>query len=220
MRSSPLSRIVAYGALAGVVLLCLQLISMAPMALGWGRELIGAAIALIAVVVGMAITRAPHHSPPPRPTPNLAQQRLTAPEAAHADEASAPVAASGSASDTLPDLSPREREVLELLCTGLSNKQIARAACVREHRQDASGQRLRQARCRAPHRGAGRRAAARAEPFEPRHAAPHQPLGLGLTRFSPVRRMVETRAVDTVRVPLSTGRTPCIRSSATAFCSA
>ncbi|WP_425511269.1 response regulator transcription factor [Pseudomarimonas salicorniae] len=110
MSRSTFLHTLGYGALAGAVLLCLQLISLAPIALDWGRELIGAAIAVVAVLVGVAISR--HARPRP---PNAA-----------ATGTSGVTGAAAAEPDRLPELSPREQEVLGKLCRGLSNKQIAR----------------------------------------------------------------------------------------------
>ena len=52
------------------------------------------------------------------------------------------------------DLSPREREILELLAEGFPNKQIAdRVGVDRRHGALASPARLSQAACPLPHRG-------------------------------------------------------------------
>lgn len=49
--------LLAYGGLAALVLACLWLVTLVPMRLGWGRELLGAAIAIVALCVGLQLSR-------------------------------------------------------------------------------------------------------------------------------------------------------------------
>lgn len=119
MNGATLRTLLAYGAVAGVVLLCLKLISLSPLAFDWGRELMAAAVALAGVAVGVWRYR--------RRTPRSDAQPLTLPESAPADAASAP------AVDAAAVLSMREREVLALLAGGLSNKELARRLNVSEN---------------------------------------------------------------------------------------
>jgi len=97
--------VLAYGALAALVLAALWLLQLVPLTLGWGRELLSAAIAIVAMAVGIALAR-------------------RAPAAAAATPETVPPGA---------DLSVREREVLALLAQGLSNKELARALSVSEN---------------------------------------------------------------------------------------
>lgn len=57
MRTRPLIVAAAYGSLAALVLACFWLITLVPLRLGWGRELIGAAIAVVAMSVGLQLAR-------------------------------------------------------------------------------------------------------------------------------------------------------------------
>lgn len=115
MNPRMLSAVLTYGALAALLLACLWLISFAGLALDWGRELLAAAIALVAVVVGL----------------RLADRR-------RGPSAAAPETAPGSRpAETDPALeallSPRERRILALLAEGLANKEIAQALSVSEN---------------------------------------------------------------------------------------
>lgn len=112
--SLPWKTIAAYGLLAAVLLGCLYLISLAPLSLDWGRELLGAAIAIVALAVGLRLSRDPEAAAP-----------AATHEAANTDTTTAAVDA--------PMLSARERQILELLAEGLSNKQLARALSVSEN---------------------------------------------------------------------------------------
>jgi DNA-binding NarL/FixJ family response regulator len=110
--------LLAYGGLAAAVLVCLWLVSLAPLRLSWGRELAGAAIALVALLIGAGLARRP---------PATAQPPVT--------EAGPPlpVAEAVPTAATETSLSQREREVLQRLAEGLSNKEIARALSVSEN---------------------------------------------------------------------------------------
>lgn len=110
--------VLAYGALAASLLLCLWIITFAPVRLSWGRELVGAAIAVVAMLVGLHL--APRRADAPRTAPPPSPQ--TATDAASREP---------TPSDDM--LSPREHAVLRQLCEGLSNKEIARALSVSEN---------------------------------------------------------------------------------------
>jgi DNA-binding NarL/FixJ family response regulator len=97
------------------VLASLYLISLAPIALDWGRELVGAAIAVTAMVIGVRLAR---RANPEAPNPSVGDDKLRV---------------STPAGDAELLLSQREREVLELLCRGMSNKQMARDLSVSEN---------------------------------------------------------------------------------------
>ena len=119
MGKSTLKRMLGYGLLAGALLVCLKLVSLAPLTMDWGRELIGAVIALGALLVGVAISRG-----------GLLRER----PASSADRPRHPLPADpGPAAEATPALSGREREVLGQLCAGLSNKQIARQLSLSEN---------------------------------------------------------------------------------------
>lgn len=111
MRSPTLRLVLAYGALAAAVLVCLRLVSLMPLRFDWGRELLAAAIALTGVGTGLWFARRP---------------RDVAATAAQAASASASAAADPADAADVPPLSPRERRVLDLLAEGHSNKEIAR----------------------------------------------------------------------------------------------
>lgn len=138
MRKTGLA-ILGYGALAATVLACFWLVSLAPLRLGWGRELVGAVIAVVALVIGLRLARAPQQRADPaggRPDASAALAGETAWTSAgdgaggsDGTNAAQPVAPAGA----LPELSQREHEVLRQLAEGLSNKQIARALGVSEN---------------------------------------------------------------------------------------
>lgn len=119
MRHRPWRLALAYGLLAAVLLACLHLISLAPPLWGWARELVGAAIAIVALGVGLKLAARPAAGPPPAAT--AAPASSGAPPAPQAPE-------------PLPEpLTPRELQVLRLLCSGRSNKDIARALHLSEN---------------------------------------------------------------------------------------
>ena len=107
MRWPTLRLVLAYGALAAAVAVCLRLVSWMPLRFDWGRELLAAAIALAGVGAGLWFARRPRE-----------------PAATQGEPAALPPAPATESGDTL--LSPRERRVLDLLAQGRSNKEIAR----------------------------------------------------------------------------------------------
>jgi DNA-binding CsgD family transcriptional regulator len=114
--------ILAYGALAALMLGCFWLVSLAPLRLPWGRELVGAVIAIVAMGVGLSLSRRPRQgSLSTTPPPDASATGLP-----HAPDPAAPDPAA-------PDLSPREQTVLRLLGQGLSNKELARELSVSEN---------------------------------------------------------------------------------------
>lgn len=107
MRWSTFRLVLAYGALAAAVAVCLRLVSWMPLRFDWGRELLAAAIALAGVGAGLWFARRTHE-----------------PAAAARSDVPPPEPAAEPVDATL--LSPRERRVLGLLAEGRSNKEIAR----------------------------------------------------------------------------------------------
>ena len=129
MTRSALTLILAYGLLAAALLICLFLISLAPLRLEWGRELVGGAIAVIAMVAALGVAGWWQRGRPSDPRPNLAPQPIDGPHPTFDDSTITMV----TAPDPWQDLSVREREVLRLLCEGQSNKQIARTLQLSEN---------------------------------------------------------------------------------------
>jgi ATP/maltotriose-dependent transcriptional regulator MalT len=125
--SLPWKTIFAYGLLAAVLLGCLYLFSLAPLSLDWGRELLGAAIAIVALAVGLHLSR-DHEATAPAATRETADASIASTDALDIDASDANMAATEA-----PTLSTRERQILELLAEGLSNKQLARALSVSEN---------------------------------------------------------------------------------------
>ncbi|MCQ4166764.1 helix-turn-helix transcriptional regulator [Tahibacter harae] len=143
MRSLTTVRLLlGYGGLAALVLACLWLVSLAPLRLGWGRELVGAAIATVALCVGLHLARKPQ-VPAPAAQPPVAisaaePQDSAEPEAvpvAPPDATGVPPlsGSAAGAAGTASQLSQREREVLHWLAQGLSNKEIARTLSLSEN---------------------------------------------------------------------------------------
>ena len=106
----PWRSILGYGAIAAVVLVCLRITSLAPLWFDWGRELSAAAITLVAVGVGMRLTRTPTAAGPAEVVAGVVADAAPA--------AAAPEFEAG--------LTPRERQILALLERGLTNKELAR----------------------------------------------------------------------------------------------
>lgn len=121
MTQFPWRLVLGYGALAAVVLACLHLISLAQLRLDWGRELLGAAIALVAVVVGLRLAQRSTARTPPEAVPGTEPLADTVPAVAVPETSESVL------------LSVRESEVLALLCQGCSNKEMARALHVSEN---------------------------------------------------------------------------------------
>ncbi|MDC8016047.1 helix-turn-helix transcriptional regulator [Tahibacter soli] len=111
MRRSTWLLILGYGALAAALLVCLRLLAFAPFVLDWGRELTAAAIAIVALVIGL----------------RLAERRASAPSSNDTAPETPPAIA-----DAGP-LSARQRQILALLAAGRTNKEIARELVVSEN---------------------------------------------------------------------------------------
>jgi DNA-binding CsgD family transcriptional regulator len=128
--------ILGWGLLAATLLVSLELIRHAPLWLGLGRELVGAAVAILAVAVGVGIARW-WYAPAERPTDGVAAPAPSTPSrdarADVDDPRSLPEQPGTHTAHPLDALSPREREVLRLLADGLSNKELARALNVSEN---------------------------------------------------------------------------------------
>ncbi|MBL8298705.1 MAG: response regulator transcription factor [Rhodanobacteraceae bacterium] len=133
----------AYGALAAALLCCLWIIQLAPIHLGWGRELVGAAIAIVAMTAGLQLARYRREAssaesrrkddattaPPPRAAetaPSATTPFSCAPFSGADSRLSAP-------EPGVDGLSPREQQVLRHLVSGLTNKQIARELTLSEN---------------------------------------------------------------------------------------
>lgn len=129
--------VLGYGTLAAALLACLWLISLVPLRTQWGRELTGAAVAIVALVVGLRLAQRP--PPMQGPAPEAGVVAATAAPSSPRDVPtllSDPTPGDAAAGSTIPDdagLSMREREVLRLLAEGLSNKALARALGVSEN---------------------------------------------------------------------------------------
>ena len=142
--STTIRLLLGYGGLAAVVLTCLWLVSLAPLRLSWGRELVGAAIATVALCVGLQLARQREAaraltaaSPPPASgsDPPAGSESASAPSGSDTTAVAAapgPATATGNAAPA-GELSQREREVLHWLAQGLSNKEIARTLSLSEN---------------------------------------------------------------------------------------
>jgi|CXWL01.1.fsa_nt_gi DNA-binding CsgD family transcriptional regulator len=122
MNWKSLQPVLAYGLLAGAVLAGLWLVSLAPLVLGWGRELIAAAIAIVAMAIGVRIAQGRTEKPV---AGDSLFPRSESPIAAPRPVVTAPTS-SASTMTVAIELSPRETDVLQLLDRGLSNKEMAR----------------------------------------------------------------------------------------------
>lgn len=109
--------VLIYGAIAALALSCLKLLALSPLLVDWGRELVAAVTALVGVVVGIVL----------RERGDARRRRSV--NIAGDDSRDVPSIAALPAAP----LSPREREVLQLLAEGLSNKQMARQLNVSEN---------------------------------------------------------------------------------------
>lgn len=105
--------VLVWGGVATLLLACLWLVAWAPLVLDRGRELWGAVIALLAVGIGLRLAER-RRPPPTQLAPAVAE----------------PTSAASAPAPVLASLSPREREVLDLLARGLSNKELARELSV------------------------------------------------------------------------------------------
>jgi DNA-binding CsgD family transcriptional regulator len=136
MRQRRWRLVLGYGALAATLLGCLHLISLAPPLWGWARELVGGAIAIVALGVGLKLaSRRPAGSPP---NPAAAEPPASSTSSARPSSLAPPTPP---ARPTGPEhgeppaepLTQRELQVLRLLCSGRSNKDIARALHLSEN---------------------------------------------------------------------------------------
>ena len=115
---------VGYGVVAALAAFSLHLVSLTPLWLDWGRELVAAVIALAGVVVGLALReRARGRDIGATPHPSAAPLPATA-----AAAAPAPVPTTAP-----PPLTRSELTILRLLAQGHSNKSLARALNVSEN---------------------------------------------------------------------------------------
>lgn len=115
---------VGYGVVAALAAFSLHLISLTPLWLDWGRELVAAVIALAGVVVGLALrerTRGRELGPAPHPS------------AAPLPATTAPAAPAPLPTTAPPPLTRSELAILRLLAQGHSNKSLARALNVSEN---------------------------------------------------------------------------------------
>src|SRR5690606_10512670 len=127
MRSPVLRLVLAYGALAAVVLVGLRLVSLAPLRFDWGRELLAAATALAGAAAGLGC--------PPRPR---AAARLAAGRRSGGSGLAEPARAARPG--------PARRRTQQ-------QGDRARTRRLGEHGQDAPRPSVRQARRPPPHRG-------------------------------------------------------------------
>lgn len=137
MRSGRLWRIgLVYGLVAALAAFCLHLVSLTPLWLDWGRELVAAVIALAGVVVGLKLReRARDRSAAPA---DLLRAAVPAAPANAATTAATTAAASAATSAApaptdAPPLTRSELAILRLLAQGHSNKALARALNVSEN---------------------------------------------------------------------------------------
>ncbi len=114
--------LLGYGSLAAAVMACLWLISLAPLRLGWGRELVGAAIAIVAMSVGLQLARRRADAPRPAalrgssgPSGSSDSPSLDAPEPPALTAEAVPIMPTVNGSPSAAELSLREREVLQRL---------------------------------------------------------------------------------------------------------
>jgi DNA-binding CsgD family transcriptional regulator len=129
MRSGRLWRIgLVYGLVAALAAFCLHLVSLTPLWLDWGRELVAAVIALAGVVVGLRL-RERQRDRTAAPTDLLPPAVPAAPK----NPAAAAAASSAPAPTDAPPLTRSELAILRLLAQGHSNKALARALNVSEN---------------------------------------------------------------------------------------
>lgn len=123
-----LRAILLYGAVTGAVLFSLYLIRLSPLVFDWGRELVGATIAVVAILVGLKLAHRPDSGAGPSDAP------ASAPGPAPMQvEAATSLPQPPAAATTTTQLSPREFEMVRLLAQGLSNKAIARQSNLSEN---------------------------------------------------------------------------------------